>query len=147
MKILKCYPINSKRFSIFFYELFEDSPIFFDRFPRSRIVIISTQKNPLESYLLSLIESESEHMFRISLPSRTRAKSISDISSRIPEIWMIYMVSYLDRSEDIILIHKKEESAVDSAWIVGQVSRDDREKFLICISRKKSSWACGRRFW
>lgn len=138
-RYLESNPVESEQCSIFFSHPVEYTTTSFDGFPRSWIIILGTYKHPFESHLPSLIESEREHMFRISLPSRTRAQSVSDMPSRIPQIWMIYMVSYLDRSEDIVPIHKKEESAIDSVWIIGQVGRDDREKFFIRISCKEPS--------
>ncbi len=145
--ILEWYPVNTKKFPIFFGHSIKYTSICLDSFPGSCIIIISTQENPLKSYLSCLIESESEHMFSISPPSRTGTKSISDMPSRISQIWMIYMVSYLYGSKNILTFHKKEESTIHSSWIISKISRDDRDKFFICISRKKSSWTCRCKFW
>ncbi len=51
---------------------------------------------------------------------------------------MVDMMTDLDSSEYLVIIHKEKERTIDSPDVSNNILRDDLEKFLITFSYKKS---------
>ena len=116
------------------------SSIVFDYFRRGNIIIEASNQYFFESQFFSFEKCETKHLSGISLPSLTRTNTVPNMSSYFDKSWMVYGMSYLNRSENPLIFHEEKEMRIYTIRIGCYIFCDYCEKFLETLTRKKFPW-------
>ena len=117
------------------------TPIFFDSFIRSNIVIKTTDHHFFKTQFFRFNQPQSKHLDRISLLPFAGANPIANMSTSFTKSRHIDTVTNLYRSENsIFFIHQKKEACWHSLVIFCEIILYYLQKLLKIFTTKEGSW-------